>query len=194
MPTDLITLAEYKEYKGVKSTSDDTKTSALITRVSEFIKRFTNKTFIDYSTAPKTEYHNVKNEEWVLLGEIPIINVSSVATSIDGGVTQTDLDEDVDFFTDKDLGMLFSNSSTGYFTTTGVGHKSLEVTYTGGYTETPSDIKQAALDLVSYYLDNEFTPKRQFSQTTIENFSFRAANDVNLPGHIRRILEFYREL
>lgn len=187
----LITLSEYKEYKGIKSTSDDAKTESLITRTSQFIKRFTNKTFIDYAFVNKVEYFDGKLVNEVLLEELPIISVTHVKTSIDGGVTQTDLVENTDFFIDNSLGAILS---TGVFTTTGVAFKSLEVSYKGGYTSTPQDIKQASLDLVSYYLDNEFTPKRQFGSNTIENFNFRAENDVNLPGHIQRILEYYREL
>jgi len=187
----LITLAEYKEYKGINSPSKDATIESLIARTSEYIKRFTNKTFIDFSTTDKVEYFNDINLDWVLLAELPILAVTAVNISTDGGVTQTLLVEDTDYFVDNPLGKIISSS---YFTTSGTEFKTVEVTYTGGYLTTPEDIKQANLDLVAYYLDNEYTPKRQFGSNTIENMNFREESSINLPGHIQRILEFYREL
>lgn len=190
----LITLDEYKEYKGINSPDRDDMIEALITRTSDFIKRFTNKTFIDYAYVNKIEYHDGKDLESVLLEEPPILSVASVKTSTDGGVTQTTLVENTDFFVEKGIAQIISNDASGTFTYLGVGFHSLEVTYKGGYTAVPQDIRQANLDFVTYYLENEYTPKRQFSQMTTENFNFRAESDLGLPGHIQRILEYYREL
>ena len=190
----LITLAEYKEYKGINSISEDAKTESLITRTSEFIKKFTNKTFIDFVSVDKIEYFDALNLDFIFLDELPVISITSAKTSVDGGVTQTTIVENTDFFIDLELGQIISNNISGYFTNSGIGFKSLEIAYRAGYAQTPEDIKQANMDFVAYYLDQEYTPKRQFASNTIENMNFREESSINLPGHIQRILEYYREL
>ena len=48
MSLNLITRQEYKTYAGIKSTNYDTELDALIPRVSEFVKNYCRRTFVDH--------------------------------------------------------------------------------------------------------------------------------------------------
>jgi hypothetical protein len=44
----LITLAEYKAYNGINSTTQDAEINVLIPKISQLIKTYCNRTFIDF--------------------------------------------------------------------------------------------------------------------------------------------------
>jgi len=199
MAKNLVTLEEFKIYKSISSTEQDELLTALIKRVSSFVKNFCKRTFIDYSTINKVEYFDAVDVDEVFLSELPIISVTSVEVSNDGGATyEAPLTDYVDYFIDSDLGRIIAST---YFTITGSSSvlagkskRSLRVTYKGGYVALPDDLKQATLDLVEYYRANEYTPRQNFGQFQTENLGFRSGSSSNLPSHILRVLSLYREL
>ena len=46
--TDLVTANEYKSYKAIEHFKDDEKINALVTPISELVKRYCGTSFIDY--------------------------------------------------------------------------------------------------------------------------------------------------
>lgn len=194
----LVTLEEFKEYKSINSTEQDDLLTSIITRVSQFVKTYCGKSFIDYVTTDKTEYFDGVGVDAVFLDEQPLLSITSVEVSNDGGATyETPLVVYTDYFANYDISML--TSTYGSFTTTstipqGVSNRSLRVKYRGGYKALPADIRQAVLDLVEFYRANEYTPRQSFQSFQTENLGFRAGSSTGLPSHIRRILDMYREL
>ena len=195
---DLIRLADYKEYKNINSTSRDGKIQSIISSVSALIENYCARKFVDYSdvSTPKVEWHDAKTS-YITLKEFPVISVISVKTSEDGGVTQTTLTEaspdKTGYFVDLDAGTIFTQVSTQKFLTSyDVAYKSLEITYTAGYTldTVPEDLQLCVLDMVHYYENDENAPSKSLLGATIDNPQPYIAN--SFPPHIRRILDLYR--
>jgi hypothetical protein len=194
--TDLISLDCYKDYKGIKSTEGDGKIQALITQVSSLVEHYCNRKFTDYSSTPKVEWHDAKTNS-VELVEFPVISVSSVKTSEDGGVTQTVLTEAASdksgYFVDLTTGEIFTQQTTNLFLTSyDIPYRSLEIEYLAGYAqdELPGDLQLCIQDMVDYYKDEQRTPTKSLLGATLDNPQPYAAN--SWPPHIRRILDLYR--
>src|SRR5210317_164397 len=133
---DLISLSQYKEYKGINSTSRDGKIQAVISRASALVESYCARKFIDYSVTPKIEWHDAMTNS-VTLKEFPVIAVVSVKTSEDGGVTQTTLTEaaadKTGYFVDLNDGIIFTQiESNKFLTYYDLAYRSLEVEYTAG--------------------------------------------------------------
>ena len=194
--TDLITLDCYKENKDINSTNRDGKLQSLITQVSVLIEHYCDRNFTAFSTTPKVEWHDAKNNE-VFLKEFPVIDVSLVKTSVDGGVTQVTLVESATskdgYFVDLEKGRVFTQLVKDKFLDIyDLSYRSLEVTYTAGYTEEtlPGDLQLGVIDLVHYYENNENIPTKNLLGASLDNPQPYLAN--SFPPHIRRILDLYR--
>jgi len=185
----LITITDYKNYKSINSNKDDTRIAAIIEGVNTFATTYCGRTFIDFFSNNKTEYFN-SNFSDAYVEEFPIVNLVSVKVSTDGGVTQTTLVENTDFFVDKSVGRIISAGTK--FSNTNIEFQSLEVIYTGGYSSIPDDLKLSLLDLTAYYVKEEFVPSRSLNGASILNVS--SSELVKVPAHIRRVLEAYRIL
>ena len=55
MGLDLVTLEEYKAYAAINSTNQDAAITAIIPIVSELVKNYCRRTFVDYIDEAKTE-------------------------------------------------------------------------------------------------------------------------------------------
>lgn len=183
---DLITLAEVKAYSNINSTTQDSSISLLIPKVSQMIKNYCGRTFIDYYSSPKVEVVNITTNS-IFVQELPLNVVSSLEYSADYGKTYILLTEFIDYVINKQDETLDIITDNVYsFSTNG-----LRLTYTGGYASTPEDLKLAAMDLVSYYLRSDMAVK---STRTPGSSSTQVEYVMNatLPSHIRRILDTYR--
>ena len=203
MATDLVTLEGYKEYVGVKNPDKDPRRQLIITLVSKLVKSYCARSFIDHVILTKTEYFDARVTE-VTLSEFPVISITSVKTSVDGGITQVTLTENDSsgegFFADlEDSRILTQVENEKFLTSISHPHKSLEVVYNAGYTEdddgvtaeVPLDLRLAVYDLVSYYENNEKTISKSMAAASIDNPSApKSSNDF--PPHIKRILDLYR--
>lgn len=184
--TILATLKEYKAYNNITTPNKDAQIEILLEAASQYIKNYCAKSFIDYYNESKVEYLN-GTYKCVYLEELPVRSVSSVKTSVDGGVTQVLLVENTDYFVNKEEGTIIS-ANNKFVSPTHI-YKSLEVTYKGGYIKPPRDIVLATIELVEYYKDEEFTPRKAMQTASIEN-AITMSN--KLPSHIKNILDSYR--
>jgi len=189
MATNLVTLEEYKRYKGISSEKDDSKLRFILNSVSVLIKTYCGRTFIDYYTASKTEYSNGADYGLQFVDESPIQAISSVNVSTDGGVTKTLLVENTDYFVDYESGCLTTAGGSS-FVSSSVAHKSLEVIYTGGYEKTPEDLALAIYDLIDYYRNEEYTQTKTMNSATIEQPELLT---TDFPTHVQRILKLYKQ-
>ncbi len=202
MATDLITLEAYKEYKGVKNTDKDGRRQLLISLASQLVKNYCGRTFLDHVDIEKVEYSDARTDE-VVVKEWPLISVTHVKVSDDGGITQTDLVEDSTdldgYFVDVENSKIFTQiENTQFLDVVNHPFRSFEVSYLAGYTEdnaglvaeTPLDLRLAMFDLVVYYEDNEKALNKTMASATLDNPAPKLANDF--PPHIKRILDLYR--
>jgi hypothetical protein len=73
------------------------------------------------------------------------------------------------------------------------GPDTVKVTYKGGFSSTPEDLKLACYDLITYYYKKESTPRKAISDGgTLASSSTPTDKPSDFPSHIKRILDLYR--
>ena len=78
--TNLITLAQYKDFAGLQGVSEDAKINVIIPSVSQAVKTYCGTSFVDFVSSDKTEFFDIKDNftTAIMLDESPIISVTSV--------------------------------------------------------------------------------------------------------------------
>jgi hypothetical protein len=185
MGLNLTTKADYKTYAGIKSTNDDAAIDFIIPKVSDLVKSYCNRTFVDYWETPKVEIFNGGVKEFIL-AETPVVAISSVQGSTDYGQTYTALTQYTEWVLQDN--MILSLDASGYFPKLIKGYK---VTYTAGYNDVPNDLELAILDLISYYrkANSAVHSTRDMTPNTAQ---ITYISSTNLPAHIKRVLDLYR--
>jgi hypothetical protein len=183
MATNLVTKAEYKAYMGITSINSDTEIDFLIPKVSDLVKTYCRRTFVDYYDEAKIEVFDGGFKQ-IILKETPVVAVNSVAYSQDFGKTYTNLVKFTDWVVRDDY--VLSLNPMG-FTQTINGYK---VNYFAGYETVPADLKLAVLDLVEYYSRNNGAvhSTRDINPNTTQ-ISYVASS--NFPASIKRVLDQY---
>ena len=185
MGLNLTTKADYKAYAGIKSTNEDAVIDFIIPKISELIKTYCNRTFVDYWSSPNTEVFNGDVNKFILK-ETPIVAISNVQLSTNYGQTWTDLVQYKDWVQDGDT--VLSLDSSGYFPKLIRGYK---VIYTAGYNDVPADLEAAVLDLITYYRrqDSAIHSSKSPGTNTVQ---IEYISTTSLPAHIKRILDLYK--
>lgn len=188
MASDLITLAEYKLYAGISSTTQDVVIKQLIPQVSALVKNICRRTFLDYIDEPKIEvFKGGVYANRMILKETPIMQVTSVEFSEDFGKTYTNLEEYVDYviIPEADSVELIASQYYNYFKT-----NAFRITYNAGYDEIPADLKLAVSDLIQYYIRNDAAihSKKAIGANTVQ---IEYITNTQLPAHIRRVLDLH---
>ena len=183
MATDLVTKAEYKTYMGITSTNSDTEIDFLIPKVSDLVKSYCRRTFVDYYSDIKVEVFDGGFKE-LLLKETPVVTVSSVQYSSDYGKTYTSLTKFEDWIIKGDS--IVSLDPRGFPEVLN-GYK---VNYFAGYDPIPGDLKLAVLDLIEYYSRNNGAvhSSRDLNPNTTQ---INYVASTNLPATIKRVLDQY---
>jgi hypothetical protein len=185
MGISLVTKAEYKAYMGISSTNSDVEIDFLIPKVSELVKSYCRRTFVDWYADAKIEFFD-GGFKTLLLKETPLANVVSVARSTNYGKTYTNLTKYTDWVNQGDT---IVSLAPGGFSELINGYR---VTYTAGYDlpDLPADLKLAVLDLIEYYSRNSGVVKssRDLNPNTTQ-ISYIAT--TNLPAPIKRVLDLY---
>jgi hypothetical protein len=183
----LITLAEYKALNSISSTTQDAQLNILLPKISQFIKTYCNRTFIDFYDEP-TFTTSDGGVQYIYVKECPIVSIISVEYSNDFGRTFTALTEFTDYVLNTTYDRIESTDEFRGFEKALNGYK---VTYTGGYEKLPEDIKLAALDLINYYMKSDMSIKSTRNVGSNDT-SIEYITTTSLPAHIRRVLDLYR--
>lgn len=183
MAIDLITKTEYKAYAGINSTNQDTEIDFLIPKVSEFVKTYCRRSFVDYLDEVKTEIFQGGFKEF-LLKETPVVQILTVSYSQDFGKTYTKLEK---FSEWVQIGDSIKSVNPNGFRAAINGYK---VNYFAGYEEVPADLKLAVLDLVTYYRKNDQAIHSSKAPGT-NNVQIEYISTTSIPAHIRRVLDQY---
>lgn len=163
----MITLAEYKAYRGITTTNQDHELTPILEFANEFIELFCGTKFtIQTETDRRVQAIAGK----VFLPNSPIQQITEITTA--AGLTPT-------YYLDKDIGTLeLDKEYTG----------NLTVSYTWGYTAMPNAVKLLGFELMTHYHKREYL--KSISTSTGESM---VINDpVVVPVHIRSGLELYR--
>lgn len=183
----LITLAEYKAYKDINSTTRDTEINILIPKISALIKTYCNRTFIDFYDE-LTTLTSDGNVPYFYVKESPIVEILSVEYSDTFGRTFIPLTEYTDYVLNTTYDRVEATSIDHLFPGAINGYR---VTYTGGYEKPPEEIKLATMDLIEYYLRSDMSIKSTRNVGS-NNTSIEYITTTNLPAHIRRVLDLFR--
>jgi hypothetical protein len=183
MGANLITKAEYKTYAGITSTNQDAEIDLLIPRVSELVKTYCRRTFIDFYDEAKTETFEGGYGS-LILKESPVTQVISVQRSTDYGKTYTKLTKFDDWVQSGDF--VVSVNPRGFEPLVN-GYK---VSYFAGYEIVPEDLRLAVLDLVTYYRKNDSAIHSTKAPGT-NAVQIEYISTTSLPAHIKRVLDLY---
>lgn len=185
MSANLVTLAEVKTYATISSTNSDSIINQLIPQISEYVKTYCNRTFIDYVDDAKIEIASGGNT-YLILKESPTISISSVEFSNDYGVTYTSLISGTDYILDLEKDRLQVLGRSEFPS----GPNAYKITYNAGYTTIPSDLKLAVLDLILYYMKSDMSIKSAANPGR-NTMAIEYITKSQLPSHISRVLDFY---
>lgn len=183
MALNLTTKADYKAYAGIKSTNSDTEIDGLIPKVSQFVKTYCRRTFVDYWDTPLQQVFDGGYRE-LILSETPLVAVTSVEKSTDFGVTYTTLTRNVDWVVRGDT--IYSTGSQGFEPLVN-GYR---VTYTAGYEDVPNDLELAIMDMITYYRKNDSAIHSTKAPGT-NAVQIEYISTTSLPAHIKRVLDMY---
>lgn len=184
MAANLITKQEYKTYAGISSSNQDAEIDLLIPKISELVKSYCRRSFVDYVDEARTEVFEGGFGS-LLLKESPVIQVISVQLSTDYGQTYTKLTKFTDWAPTGDYIVAVSPAGFKPYLN---GYK---VTYFAGYETVPEDLKLAVLDLVTYYRKNDGSVHNNKSPGAGGSVQLEYIMNTNFPAHIKRVLDLY---
>ena len=187
MANNLITLAEYKAYIGISSTTQDTAITTLLPQVSALVKSICRRTFVDYVDTTKVEISKGSPTNRIILQETPLLLVDAVEFSYDYGANYTTLEPLIDYVVDQDSDAieLIATPYLDYIKT-----NAYRITYTAGYQDVPPDLKLAVADLVNYYIRNDGAVHSQ-KNIGANSIQIEYITKTQLPAHISRVLDLY---
>lgn len=141
--SELTTLANLKQYLDIDTdqTTDDTFLQNLITRISDDMERYCQRTF---NASDLTEYYKGSGTRILLLRNYPVNSVTSIHddTELEFGA-DTAIDSDDIKISDAVNGTIILNE--GIFTES--EKENIKVVYNAGYSTIPSDLEQACIKM-----------------------------------------------
>lgn len=187
---ELLTVTQYKSYRGITGNTEDTRLNIIVPSVSTLIRNYCGRSFLDYVSTDKVDTFSMKwSQNVIFLSEIPIISIVSVeeleSEESSNYVTLTNNQYKVDTFLDA-IYRIENGRREDY----PEGINSVRVTYRAGYAALPSDLKLAVTDLITYYLKEEWKPEKNQGTFTIRN----EGAEPDFPDHIKRVLDLYRNV
>ena len=187
----ILDLATYKSYKGITSTTDDTRHTLIIDAVNAFIEGYCGRVFTAYYDTDKVEYFE-SDEIALFPTEHPIVSITSLEYSSDNGETHTTaLTEFTDYIIDSTYESIIPINDL--FVSLAFVVNGLKLTYKGGYSRVPKDLELTAVHLTDYYRDEDYIPRKSMAGTSIDNV-IQPDMTARLPAHVRRVLEAYRNI
>lgn len=186
--TDLITLDEYKSFKGLGKNDKDDKIEFLIGSVSALIKAYVGHSIIDNWDTPLSETLYRPYDSGVLyLDAFPIREIVSVTEQVGGYVGGLDSTISYPAVFNSDYSF---DPVAGALSRMGRNWaRNVTVVYKSGYATTPPEIKLAAIELVSHYLNEEWKPTRALQGTSITGPTPEVGG---MPKHIQAILDRFK--
>ena len=191
---DLTTIADYKDAEGINNPKHALRLETLVPAVSQLVKTYCGNSIIDFFSTNKEELFNINWDTYIVqLTESPVNALVSVSERPDQGSSYTLLNSgNNDFYLDKATDSVFRTNSTGY-SNWKKGPGAVKIVYTAGYATTPSDLKLAVFDLITYYLQDEHKERKVLAGASIQNQATTSMRDnVAFPDHIKRVLDLYK--
>ena len=183
----------------IVSSNEDEYLARLIPSVSQLVKNYCGRDFVDYFSTDKTEVFDIEGStvRKIFLKELPVLSVTSVKERTSFSGSWTDLYDDgtngsYDYYVEKPTGIItrVSDSAKACWPE---GVARVEVVYKGGYDTLPADLELGVFDIIKYYHKKEATPRKTAQGTTKESTSTASKDgQASFPDHITRILDLYK--
>ena len=201
---DLITLEEYKDFKGIKKPDDDSKNQMLISMVSALIQTYLG------IPSQESDTGGVITETFLLDYDTNIIYLKHYPVESVISVTEPDrytwdstihvpLVYGSEYILDAADGALIRQYTPGGFANWPIAPGVTTVSYIvapkweGGTTNVPFDLKLAAIKLVDYYKDEEYRQSKTISAGGSTSVVNTLAQGTDFPKHIQVVLDRYME-
>ena len=194
---DLITTADYKDYKGIDHFKDDDKINSLVPSVSQLVKTYCGTSFVDYFSSGMTEKFDIMDTgtQELFLTESPLVTVTSVKEREGIASAYTTLTNNTDYYVDAEHDLIYRIDGDKSVKSWAPGFSAVEVIYTAGYSSTPQDLRLAIYDLITYYLKEEYKGRKSVAGASLQNETATSiTGDIGFPDHIKRILDMHRSV
>ena len=189
--TNLITLAEYKAAKSLTKSDQDEVIEGLIARCSAIVIKTIEKNFYAAATTI-TEVIDVDFESDVIyLINFPINSVTTV-TAIDPSYPDSTVYFPVNLSTQYVVNSEYGSISRVDGEYWPMGRAAVTVVYTVGTNPVtvPAELKQVTIDIVTYYLKEEWKENRSMMGASMRNEPVYQSS-TKFPPHIQRVLDLY---
>jgi hypothetical protein len=189
----LITLATYKDVKGITSTTHDFVLTTLIESVSQLVKTYCGNSLVDYYTNNKVEEFSINwDTNLVQLTETPVVSVVSVEERKTFADTYNIIPS-TEYYLDFSTDSIYRVNTRGIGKSWPSGPAAVKITYKAGYTDCPADLKLAVIDLITYYFKDEHKTRQTIAGASLQNASSTSLrNNIAFPDHIKRVLDLYK--
>lgn len=186
MGKNLVTKSDYKTYAGISSTNQDAEIDLLIPKVSELVKTYCRRSFVDGLDDMLVQRSNGGFEK-IILKEGPVTQIVSVEQSTDFGQNYQELTEFTDWVLDAEDNTVTSLGQQGFIRAI----NGYQVSYFAGYETVPEDLKLAVLDLITYYRKNDASVHNNRTPGGGGSVQLEYIMNNNFPAHIKRVLDLY---
>lgn len=157
----ITTLSEYKSFAGISGTGDDTALTTMVSVAQKLAEKYCNRLF---DSSARTQTYNGLGSRQLQVNAFPITAVSSIALTDAAGDTYWTLTTD-DYKIDADAGIITITPKNGPVECgedgvwNGAGAfvddvQNVSITYTGGHSTAPDDLKWAVWMIVSWLFAN----------------------------------------
>lgn len=180
--SNIITLAGYKDYAGIKSTQSDDQLQVAIDYACSLIEQYCNTKFEPTGIADR-RVTVLPGEYELVIPHAPVISVAEVKTVQDG--------EDVEIL---DLAQCYVELDTGILTlpydvSVPYRRNNVSLSYTYGYATVPAAVALAAYELVTHISKREYMKSK-----SVDGQNANFADPKILPTHIRTALDLFKVL
>lgn len=180
----LVTLSEYKTYYGISTTTEDFRLGLIIDLVSDLVNSYLGRNILQevYSSKFVSQING-----YIYLNNFPLVSVDlleylSSSTTLWTSVAAYEIHDDIGAIEITDASVIKDIDSKR--------SRPIKISYVGGFSDTPADLKLAVFDLITYYSKRQQTPVRSFNSQSTDSSAL--INGSEMPSHIKRVLSLYR--
>ena len=179
------TVTNVKEHLNISGSAQDAFLSNLITEVESVINLYCVRGD-GFASASHTEYYDGGGIAQLTLTHTPVTAIASVYDDLDGDFGSDTLVGATEYRVARATGELVNKDSIAW--QDGVGN--IKITYTGGYSTIPADIRLATIRLTAKFYNLRSSSGIKQMTAGALNLSF----DYSIPDDVKVILNKYRKI
>ena len=194
---DLITLEEYKSYNALSDNpKEDERISLLISSVSSLIQAYLKLDFVGGRTITEVQFLDY-DTNIIFLENYPVVGPVTVTESdryTNDSSVHVSLVSNIDYVLNASEGTLLRTYTLGGFANWPLSPGIVTINYSTAsrfgidLEDLPNDLKLATIELVKYYMKEEYRQSKTVQGTSIVN---TLSEGKDFPQHIQVILDRY---